>query len=597
MKRGLIIWALSTTLVMGCSSNKTEIEVPEPSAAEQLSSITRSYFDDGLALNPLMATFVGASQYNGQFNAPIGEASLAQQKAYYRKYLDLLAVIDADSLHGQDWLNYAILKSSLQHDLQGFQFHGELMPIDQFGGVPSYFASLGSGQSAQPFNTAQDYDNFMRRAQGFAVYMRSTIAAMQEGVTKGIVLPKVLVKKVLPQLQAQIVDDPTQSLFYGPVAALDENDGISAQDKARIKPQYINMIERVIIPSYQRVYQYMATDYLKNARDTVGLSALPNGKAWYEYMIKTHTTLPLTATALHEYGLSEVARILDEMKQVKAQVGFNGDLAAFFEYLRIDDRFFFDNEQAVIDAYTNIKADIDRRLPTLFSVFPKADYVVKPVEAYRAQSAAGASYMPPAVDGSRPGIFYINTYNLKAQPKYLMETLSVHEAAPGHHFQIAIQQEVEGMPRFRKFGGYTVFAEGWALYAESLGKELGLFSDPYMWYGRLSDEQLRAMRLVVDTGLHAFGWSREQAIEYMLANSSMAESDVIAEVERYIAMPGQALAYKSGERHIRGLREKAKAALGDKFDIKAFHRQILIDGSMPMPILSEKINHWIAETK
>ena len=295
--------------------------------------------------------------------------------------------------------------------------------------------------------------------------------------------------------------------------------------------------------------------------------------------------------------MSEVERILNEMKGVKEAVGFEGDLAAFFVHLRDSDEFYYDKPEDLVKAYEDVKVKIDAKLPKLFDIAPKADYVVKPVEAFRAASAAGASYQAPAPDGSRPGVFYINTHNLKAQPKFLLETLSIHEAAPGHHFQIALQQEVEGLPRFRKFGGYTVFAEGWALYAESLGKELGLFTDPYMWYGRLVDEQLRAMRLVLDTGFHAKGWTREQGIEYMKANSSMAESDIISEVERYIGWPGQALSYKLGEFKIRELREKAKAALGDKFDIKAFHTQILIDGALPMPILEAKLDSWIESVK
>jgi uncharacterized protein (DUF885 family) len=301
---------------------------------------------------------------------------------------------------------------------------------------------------------------------------------------------------------------------------------------------------------------------------------LPNGKAWYEYQIKTNTTLSLSADEIHEIGLSEVARILSEMKKVKDTVGFKGDLKAFFSHLRNSDEFYFNTADELIAAYENVKQRIDASLPLLFDIAPKASYVVKPVEAYRAQSAAGASYQSPAPDGSRPGIFYINTFNLKAQPKFLLETLSIHEAAPGHHFQIALQQEIDGLPDFRKFGGYTVFAEGWALYAESLGKELGLFTDPYMWYGRLSDEQLRAMRLVLDTGFHVKGWTRQQGIDYMLANSSMAESDVVAEVERYIAWPGQALSYKLGQFKIQDLSDYSKQTLGENFDIKAYHTQI-----------------------
>ncbi|MGD9340179.1 MAG: DUF885 domain-containing protein, partial [Chromatiales bacterium] len=297
---------------------------------------------------------------------------------------------------------------------------------------------------------------------------------------------------------------------------------------------------------------------------------------------------------IHELGLAEVARIRSEMEQVRDSVGFEGDLAAFFEYLKTDDTFYYDNAADLLDGYRDLKNRIDALLPALFSDFPAADYEIREVEAFRAQSSAGASYQRPAPDGSRPGIFYVNTHNLRAQPKYGMETLSLHEASPGHHFQVSIQQELTELPRFRRFGGYTAYVEGWALYAESLGRELGLFTDPYQYYGKLNDEQLRAMRLVVDTGLHTEGWSREQAIAFMLENSSLAESDVVAEVERYIAIPGQALSYKIGQIKILELRARAEQKLGDKFDVKAFHSMVLRGGALPMAVLEARTERWIA---
>ena len=578
----------------------TTTEVTQASAqveSEKLQKLVENYFDELMELNPVYATFLGINQYDAQFNEPISAASLAKNQAFEHKYLKAIEQIDPQKLSGQDLLSYEIFKRDRLLSIQGEQFEEYLMPISQMGGVHSYFAMLGSGSSAQQFNTEQDYRNFMSRSDGYALFMDSVIAAMKEGISKGVVQPRPIAEKLLPQLQAHVVDDVTTSVFYGPVAALEKNEQIDADTKAKLKAEYTAKIQQVIIPAYAKVAKFVETEYLPNTRETVGLSALPNGKAWYEYMIETNTTLPLTAEEIHEFGKQEVARILSEMKKVKQTVGFDGDLPAFFEFLRTDDQFYFDSKQAIIDGYMEVKDKINSRLGMLFEVFPKADYVVKAVEPYREESEAGASYMGPAPDGSRPGIFYINTRDLKGQPKFSLETLSIHEAAPGHHFQISIQQEVEGLPMFRKFGGYTVFAEGWALYAESLGKELGLFTDPYMWYGRLSDEQLRAMRLVVDTGLHAFGWSREQAIAFMRDNSSMAESDIVAEVERYISIPGQALAYKTGERHIRMLRNKATKALGDKFDVKKFHTQILIDGSLPMPILEAKIDRWIAQQK
>ena len=567
------------------------------SESEKANALFQTYFDESMQMNPVSATYLGVNQYNDRFSPPINQQNLAESLAFEEKYLAKIKSIDASVLSGQDLLSYEIFLRDREIAIKGAQFPGHLMPIHQMGGAHSYFASLGSGKSAQPFNTADDYRNFISRAQGFASYMDSAIVAMQEGIKKFIVLPKPLIQKVLPQLQIHILEDVTKSVFYAPLEKLKDNANITNADKEQITKDYIDTIKNTIIPAYSRVHQFMQQSYLAKGRDTVGLNDLPNGKAWYEYRIETNTTLALTADEIHTFGQQEVARILAEMTKVKETVGFEGDLSAFFEFLRTDEQFFFESEQALIDGYTQVKEKIDSRIPLLFDVFPKADYEVRAVEAFRAASSAGASYQSPAPDGSRPGIFYINAYNLKAQPKYLMETLSIHEAAPGHHFQIAIQQEVESLPDFRKFGGYTVFAEGWALYAESLGKEMGLFTDPYMWYGRLSDEQLRAMRLVVDTGLHAFGWTRQQAIDFMIDNSSLAPSDIEAEVERYIAIGGQAVSYKVGQRHIRMLRNKAQQILGDKFDVKKFHTQVLIDGALPMPILEAKIGRWIEQQK
>ena len=607
MKKCLLALSVAVALA-GCQANyhqagqeqqpsSASTEVAVQAEAKKLNQLLEDYFDENLALNPVYATFVGVHKYNDKFGDPISEASLAKQLAFEKKYLKKINAIDATKLSGQDLLSYEIFKLDREMAIAGSKFDAHLIPFNQMYGVHNFFAMLGSGSSAQPFNTAQDYKNFEMRAKGFSVYMDSAIASMRDGVEKGVVLPKPIIAKIVPQLKAHAIDDASQSVFYAPVKALADNKDISDSDKAKIKASYVKTIEEVIIPTYKKTLDFVVNDYAQHGRDTVGLSALPDGKAWYEYMIATNTTLPLTADEIHDYGQREVARILGEMKNVKKAVGFKGSLPEFFTFLKEDEQFYFKSEQEVVDAYETVKQDINSRVGQLFEVFPKADYEVRPVEAFRAASSAGASYQAPAPDGSRPGIFYINTHNLKAQPKFIMETLSIHEAAPGHHFQIAIQQEVEGLPKFRKFGGYTVFAEGWALYAESLGKEMGLFTDPYQWYGRLVDEQLRAMRLVVDTGLHAKGWSREQAIDFMRQNSSMAETDIESEVERYISIPGQALAYKVGQRAIQELRDKAQQQLGDKFDIKKFHTQILIDGALPMPILEAKLDRWIEHQK
>lgn len=607
IKKSMLVLAIGLAL-SGCNDSTQTTQASKSTNAEatpavevaktenqKLNELVETYFDESLAFSPVSGTYVGASQFNNQWT-PVLTAE--NRKAYFdfiKQYQAKLEQIDSAQLTGQDLLSFEIFERDLKLTLESEQFPSYLIPIDQMAGEHNTFASLGSGKSAQAFTTKSEFDAFRARANSFVAWLESVEKNMREGVKQNVVLPKVLAKKLLPQFKAHAVSEHVESVFWMPVANMPST--ISADDKVKIEAEYTAMINTVLVPAYAKMAAFLENEYIPAASEKVGYANLPNGKAWYEYLIKQHTTLALDADEIHEIGLKEVERILNEMKGVKEAVGFEGDLAAFFVHLRDSDEFYYDTPEALIAAYEEVKKKIDARVPKLFNIAPKADYIVKPVEAFRAASAAGASYQAPAPDGSRPGVFYINTHNLKAQPKFLLETLSIHEAAPGHHFQIALKQEVEGLPRFRKFGGYTVFAEGWALYAESLGKDLGLFTDPYMWYGRLVDEQLRAMRLVLDTGFHAKGWTREQGIAYMKANSSMAESDIISEVERYIGWPGQALSYKLGEFKIRELRDKAQSALGEKFDIKEFHTQILIDGALPMPILESKIDKWIASLK
>ncbi|MCP4413789.1 MAG: DUF885 domain-containing protein, partial [Gammaproteobacteria bacterium] len=557
-------------------------KVMTPDEAKVLSQqIYEQYFAEFKQLNPVFATFLGDKSYNHLFFDPINAESLAKQTAFNQKYLRKINKISPDLLSGQDRLSLEIFKRDREIALQGDQFPDYLLPLNQMTGVHNLFAQLGSGKSAQLFDTIKDYDNFIQRSKGFVKWMDSTIVSMREGIERGVVQPEVVMMKVIPQLAFHIVENVDDSIFASPIKNIPES--IQGEERSLLEERYRTMISEQLIPAYKRVHNFINDEYLAKARKTVGYSELPDGKAWYEYNIRTNTTLDLTAEEVHQLGKKEVARILEEMKNVKQTVGFEGDLAAFFIHLKTADKFYFNSEEELVAGYEATRDKINKLTPKLFSIFPKADYEVRLIESFRAASSAGAEYQAPSPDGSRPGVFYINSYNLKAQPKFLMETLSIHEASPGHHFQITIQQEIEGLPLFRRFGSYNVYSEGWALYAESLGKELGLFTDPMMWYGRLVDEQLRAMRLVLDTGLHALGWTREQAIQYMLDNSSMPESDVTAEVERYIAIPGQALGYKIGQFKIRELRELSEKELGNNFDIKEFHTQILVDGALPMP--------------
>ena len=408
-------------------------------------------------------------------------------------------------------------------------------------------------------------------------------------------LRSVLGERVLPQLQAHVVAKPEDSLYFGPVRDMPAD--FSAADRERLTAAYRAAIETKVVPSYRRLHDFMRDEYLPKSRTSVGLDALPDGKAWYEYNVRDVTTTDYTPAQIHEIGLSEVARIRGEMKGVMEKVGFKGTLDEFFVFLNTDPQFVHPSREALVQGYVDIKNRVNPELPRLFETLPKADYEVRAVEPFREKSAAGGSYQAASEDGSRPGIFYANAYDLKARPKWAMEALSLHEGNPGHHFQITLQREQKDLPKFRRFGGYTAYSEGWGLYAESLGSELGLYVDPYQYFGMLEGELFRAIRLVVDTGLHSKGWTREQVLDYIEENSATSEARRVSETERYIAIPGQALAYKIGQLKILELRSRAQRELGDRFDLRKFHTVILADGPLPLDVLEAKVDRWIASQK
>ena len=589
----------------GCATQPPSTDAPAATTAapatapqgrdqkQRLDALFENYFEEALELSPLLATYIGDHRYDDRLPNSIGPEHIAASRAMNRKYLDAIRAIDPARLAPTDRISYDIFLRERERELRAERFPAELLPLNQAGSLLTVMPALGSGANAQPFETAQDYDDWLKRLDGLVVWMDQAIANMRVGVTKGTVQPRAVMEKVLPQLDAMIVPQADESQYFAPLKRFPES--IAQADRDRLTTAYTQALEAKLLPAYRRLRDFVRDEYLPRTRATVAWTALPDGEGWYAFHVQEHTTTALTPDEIHTIGLGEVRRILGEMDGVRQRVGFDGDLEAFFKHLETDPKFYFTNGKDLVQGYRDLKTRIDASLPKLFSVFPKADYEVREVEAFRAASAAGAFYEQPSADGSRPGIFYVNTHNLKAQPKFGMETLSLHEAAPGHHFQVAIQQELEDVPRFRRFGGdYTAYVEGWALYAESLGKELGFFTDPYQWFGRLNDEQLRAMRLVVDTGLHAKGWSRERAIQFMLDNSTLAESDVVSEVERYIAWPGQALGYKVGDLALQRLRRRAEAELGSRFDVRDFHREVLRDGAVPMDVLEAKIERWIA---
>jgi uncharacterized protein (DUF885 family) len=562
------------------------------SEAERLAALVDGYFEEQLRLNPVSATSIGDPRYNDRYEVSIAPDWRAQAEQVERDSLARLQQLDPGKLSGQDLLTYQVFQSGRERRIEGFRFPSHLVPLNQFYSAPNSFAQLGSGNGMQPFVTVQDYDNFLKRIDGFVAWSDQAIVNMREGAQKGYTLPCVLTERVLPQLAAHVVADPEESIYWGPVRNLPAT--FSAADRERLTDAYRTEIESQLVPAYRRLHDFMRDEYLPQCRTSVGLDALPDGKAWYEYLVRELTTTDLTPAQIHDIGLSEVRRIQDEMRGVMRQVDFKGTLQDFFVFLNSDPQFVHPSREALVQGYVDIKNRVDPQLPKLFEVLPKADYEVRAVEPFREKSAAGGSYQAASEDGSRPGIFYANAYDLKARPKWAMESLSLHEGSPGHHFQISIARERKELPRFRRFGGYTAYVEGWALYAESLGPDLGMYTDPYQYFGRLEGELFRAIRLVVDTGLHSKGWTREQVLAYIDANSATSEARRVAETERYIAIPGQALAYKIGQLEISKLRARAEQALGERFDLPKFPTALLTDGALPLDVLEAKIDRWIA---
>ncbi|MDO9451691.1 MAG: DUF885 family protein [Stagnimonas sp.] len=560
--------------------------------AESLKQLFADYWDEGLKLNPLRATFVGDNRYNDQLPNTLTAEFRAQSLAFDQKWRARIAAVDTAALGEQDRLSVQMFLADRDEDIEGNRFPGYLQPINQFYSFPNQMAQLGSGTSAQPFKTVKDYDDWSKRAALIPALFTQAIANMREGVKAGVVQPKVLMAKVLPQLDALISADPSKTLFYKPIAALPAD--FSAEDKARLTAEYTALISNTLMPAYSGLRDYIRDEYLPKTRETVGLNALPDGAAWYAYNVKSITTTDLTPAQIHQIGLDEVARIQGEMKKIIKQLKFKGDLKAFFKFLDSDKRFMFKDEPALLAYYDSLRKKVEPGAARLFALQPKAAFEIRPVETFRNKSAAGGSYQSPSEDGSRPGVFYVNTYDLPSRKIWDAEDLYLHEAVPGHHFQIALAQELTDLPKFRRFGGATAYVEGWGLYAESLGKELGVYQDPYNYFGYLQNELWRAIRLVVDTGLHDKGWSRQQVIDYMLKNSAQSETQAVSEAERYMAIPGQALAYKIGELKIKELRARSEKALGPKFDIRTFHREVLKDGAVPLDVLDGKISRWIA---
>ncbi len=559
-------------------------------------NIFDQYSSEYYALNPLQATEAGINDYNSQMEIYISEEYSNKLKALNQKYITQLVVINKKGLTTSQLLSIDLLTYKLKSETEmldnslGFSTN-IYRPVDQFVySFPTRFATLGSGAGFIPFNTEKDYRNFMSRMKLFPIWVDQAIANMQKGLEQNNSNPRAVMEKVPAQLKALFEGEVQDNVFYKPLLKLPDN--IDSAAAAQLKKEYSDAIENSIKPAYKKLHDYIVTDYIPKARKTSGLLDNANGKKEYELWLKYYTTNNITAEQIFNLGLSEVSRIRKAMDSVKIQVGFKGDLKSFFEYVKTDPKFFpFKTEAEVLDRFRSFEGKMSPQLNILFNLKPKAKFEVRATETFRA-AGANAQYTKPSRDGTRPGIFYEVVRDPAKYNYFAMEDLFIHEAIPGHHYQLAIQQEAD-IPEFRKAYISSAFAEGWALYAESLGTELGMYKDPYQYLGRLKGEIERAVRLVVDAGIHNKGWSREKAIAYVLENQPVSSIEAEQRIERYMVIAGQAVSYKVGELKIIELRERAKKKLGNKFDIKEFHDEVLKDGCLPLIILETKINSWI----
>lgn len=587
---GLIVF------LAACSGPEKQPTTLDPaSEREALELLLDDYYQGLIKLNPLIATSAGDDRYNDFFPNFLSKAYKDSSKAFFKSVRQRVNAINDSILPRNDRISVEVLKWECDMVLEELSFRRELFPIDQMWSFNLYVGQLATGESIQPFETVEDYDNWLQRMEDFAIWLTTAEARLKEGARIRYILPTSLIIKVVPQLREMVTESAEEHLFYSPIAKLPKS--FSKEEKERITMDYKLMIENNLIPAFKSLHTYVSTEYLEQGRSSSGINAIPNGEKYYQFAVRQYTTTDLTADEIHEIGLSEVARIRSEMDSIRQVVGFEGDLKAFFDFVRNSEKLKpFDKPSQVIANFNAINKRMQPQLERMFKTTPKAGFKVKRTEAFR-ESSASAEYNPGSIDGSRPGVFYVPIPDVKNYNTFGDESLFLHEAIPGHHYQISLAQENDSLPDFRRILWYSSYGEGWALYAESLGEELGLYTDPYQKFGNLSAEIHRAIRLVVDTGLHAKGWTREQAIQYSLDNEAESEESITSEIERYMANPGQALSYKVGQIKILELRSMAQRALGEDFDLREFHDRVLENGCIPLGLLEELILEWIAETK
>ena len=557
----------------------------------EINKLFENYYQETLKLYPLNATSQGDDRYNNFLPNDLTNDFRDDEKTLYTNYKNYLSDFDNNLLNTEDLLSKKVLMWECDRNLERLNFNEYFTPINQMWTLQLNMGQYAAGLSAQPFKTTDDYNNWLSRIDDYIIWLNTAELRMREGIENGQVLPKSLTKKVIPQLKTILNTDLNVNLFYSPIRQFPNY--FTDDEKSILIKDYSNMVLNKIIPAYKKLYDFMKNEYLNNGRDSSGIDALDNGSNYYDYSIKLYTTTNMSADEIHNVGLNEVARISSEMELIKNKVGFKGDLKSFFNHVReLGELIPFNSPDQVINNFNEIHKKMMPQVNSLFGLQPKTLFEVRRTESFR-EASASAEYNSGSLDGTRPGIFYVPIPNIDEYNFFSDEDLFLHEAIPGHHFQISLQQENELLPSFRKTLWYSAYGEGWALYSESLGKELGLYEDPYQYFGMLSAEMHRSIRLVVDTGIHTKGWSREKAIQYSLDNEAESEAGIISEIERYMANPGQALSYKIGQLKIRQLRSKAEINLGDKFDIKMFHEKILESGCIPLKLLEEKIDKWI----
>jgi uncharacterized protein (DUF885 family) len=594
MKRQFRLLILTLAL-LGCTA-ETRRTVPQSDSqpsieSQQLRQMLEDYFEEFLKLAPLFATSIGDYRYNDQLAIVISEEQRGRRRALYRNYQSKIATIPRARLEANDQLILAVFERTLTRNLEALQFNQHLQPVRQLNSMAVDFPVIGSGTGLHPFKSVTDYDNFLKRIDRFPVWVDTAIANMRKGMEVDIVQPTVVVERTLPQLDAMIVAEPKQSLFFQPILQMPQN--FSDSNRARLTVAYSQAIEQRIVPAYRKLRDFVQEEYLPKTRGTYGLSNLPDGNAWYEHAVRTQTLTALTPEEIFQLGIAEVYRIKQEMERMRAASGFQGSLQEFSRYLAKNAPPGVTSRDELIKGYEAIRQKVMPQLGKLFGQLPQATFEIRTVEQFREKSSP-SQYAAATPDGSRPGVFYVNASGIELNPRRPSEALFLHETIPGHHFQISIQREQQRLPRFRRFVDYNAFVEGWALYAESLGPELGLYNEPSQYFSRLNSELFRAVRLVVDVGLHRKNWSRDEALKFMMDNTGASESGASLEIDRYIALPAQALSYKIGQLKISAIRSKAEKALGSKFDIRVFHDELLKDGAMPLDLLEVKMDAWIA---